>query len=190
MMSSSSSYHQLSHCTQGFPPNAQPFCPVLQTLSVHQTGIPTLQHSAVVRRLHLHTPEYVYCAVRAGSNVWCSISWSVSDSGRVIVGLSPLGTGFYPRSVHVAFVVNRGPVGQVFFRYSLFPPSAPFCRLHIHLRLHAALTRGTKGCRLGTFHKAMFFRNAGGGHYVERGFRSLVQTVSQCDDTNGSPRQQ
>ena len=35
--------------------------------TVHQTGIPTLQHSVLVRRLHRHTHRSVYCAVRTGS---------------------------------------------------------------------------------------------------------------------------
>ena len=79
-------------------------------------------------------------------------------------GLSTGGPGFCPRSVHVGFVVNRGPVGQVIFPVLPFSPVGTFPPT-----LHVALNRRTNGRSLGTFLKATFFRKfGGGGHCVER----------------------
>jgi hypothetical protein len=75
---------------------------------------------------------------RYGLDLNVCFSFRLRGYGGFIVGLSPRGLGFCPRSVHVGFVVNRGPVGQVIFPVLPFSPVRTFPpTLHTHLHLQA-----------------------------------------------------
>ena len=62
---------------------------------------------------------------------------------RLVAGLSPRRPGFYPRSVHVGFVVYKVTLGQVFprvLRFSpvnFFPPLLHYLeKIYIYISLH------------------------------------------------------
>jgi hypothetical protein len=81
---------------------------------------------------------------------------------RLVAGLSPWRPGFVSKSVHVRFVADKVAVGQVYllvFLYFLVSNIPPM--LHTLLFLHVALTRRTNARNLGTFWKAVLFRESG-----------------------------
>jgi hypothetical protein len=76
---------------------------------------------------------------------------------RLVDGLSSPKYGFDPKKFHVSFVVDRVTQDWVLFPVLRFFPIIPPV-LHTHFHLHVAVTRKTKGRRLGTLQGAMCFR--------------------------------
>lgn len=106
----------------------------------------------------------VYIAV--GIEFINTVPSNPSIYGRAVakaVGDRPLRRpGFDQRPVLVLFVVDNVTLWQGFRRILRFSPVSVIPRvLHTQLQLHVALTRRANERRLGTFRKAMLFRQSG-----------------------------
>jgi hypothetical protein len=61
----------------------------------------------------------------------------------------------------VRFVADKVAVEEIFLRILRFSPVSNISpMLHIHLHLHVTLARSTNGRSLGTFQKAMLYRQS------------------------------
>jgi hypothetical protein len=84
----------------------------------------------------------------------------VQPSWRMSTGLSPRSTGFDTTSIGVGFVVDKLALGRVFLRgFRLSPDRIVPPMLHIHLHINTYFQKD-KRADLGTFQKAMLFRNS------------------------------
>ena len=84
---------------------------------------------------------------------------NVSGFRSVDVGLSHLESGFDPSSVHVRFEVDKVSFKQVSLRVLRFSPASVIPPvLHASIHLYIFLNSRTNGGSLGTFLRAMFFR--------------------------------
>jgi len=82
--------------------------------------------------------------------------------GRLVAGLSPQKPGFAPKTDHVRPVMHQVAMGQVsLLVLQISPVSVIPTTLHIHLRIHVALTGRTNERILGTFQKQCFLANRG-----------------------------
>jgi len=77
-----------------------------------------------------------------------------------VAGMSLQMPGFYPRSIHVSFVVERVALGQFVGQILWFSPVI-FIPQMLHTHLHADLTRRTNGHSIRTFQKAMLSKILG-----------------------------
>jgi hypothetical protein len=90
--------------------------------------------------------------------------------GRLVADPSPRSRGFYPRTVHVRYVVDKVALGRVFLRVLRFLPVTVIPPvLHTHLHLHVALTTQTKGRMPGNLQRTSVLLEIG-KHRIEKYF--------------------
>ena len=154
-------------CTVSLTFNNSAFCPH----SVFMCFMYISEQRAIISLYNINwlvcitETQCVYCAVRAGLQLWCklfSTLQTVSRSRRSFAGLSLCMPRFDARSAHLSFVVDRVAEGQFSLTGLPFPPvriipPTPQTRLH----LNVVLTRRTNGQRLRIFPKEKLFREFG-----------------------------